>query len=43
MEMCIRILMLVNGNIEQKNVKHVFLREAVKLRTDIVQDFGDIY
>jgi chorismate mutase len=35
--------MLVNGNIQQKNVKSVVLCEAVKLRPDIVQDFGDIY
>lgn len=43
MEKCIRVLMLVNGEVSQKNVKHVFLREAVKLRSDIMQDFDKIY
>lgn len=43
MEKCIRILMLVNGEKNQEDVKHIFLREAVKLRPDIMQDFDKIY
>ena len=35
MEKCIRILMFVNGEKSQYSVKHVFLKEAVKLRPDI--------
>lgn len=29
---CIRILLLVNSNKEQKEIQHVYLREAVNLR-----------
>jgi chorismate mutase len=43
MRKCIRILLLVNGEISQNKAKHVFLRDAVKLRPDIMQDFDKIY
>jgi chorismate mutase len=43
MEKCIRILMLVNGERSQKSINHIFLREAIKLRPDIMQDFDKIY
>lgn len=46
LEKCIRILMFVKGEISQNSVKHIFLKEAVKLRPDItenVQDFNKIY
>lgn len=43
MEKCIRILMMVNGEGNQERVRHIFLRDAVKLRPDIMQDFDKIY
>jgi chorismate mutase len=43
MEKCIRILMLVNGKRNQKSIKHIFLREAIKLRPEFMQDFDKIY
>jgi chorismate mutase len=43
MEKCIRILMLVNGEIQQKDVKHIFLNRAVSLRPDLMQGFNSIY
>ena len=46
MEKCIRILMLVNGEKSQNSVKHIYLKDAVKLRPDInynLQDFNKIY
>jgi chorismate mutase len=39
MEKCIRILMLVNGEKKQKDVKHIFLNRAVSLRPDLMQGF----
>lgn len=33
---CIRIMMLVNTDLGTNEVKHVFLRDAVKLRPDLV-------
>jgi monofunctional chorismate mutase len=36
---CIRILMLVNGEILQNEVKHIYLRNAAVLRPDIVKEF----
>lgn len=35
LEKCIRILMHVNLDIPQKEVKHIYLKEATKLRPDI--------
>lgn len=32
---CIRVLLHVNTNKSQKEIKHVYLREAVKLRPDL--------
>jgi chorismate mutase len=43
MDKCIRVLMHINGEISQKNVKHIFLRDAVKLRPDLKQDFDEKY
>ncbi|RXT13911.1 chorismate mutase [Ammoniphilus sp. CFH 90114] len=34
---CIRIMMLVNTDLNPDEVKHVFLRDAVKLRPDLAQ------
>lgn len=36
---CIRVLILVNGDRVQKEIKHVYLRKAVNLRRDLLQDF----
>ncbi|OEH93450.1 chorismate mutase [Bacillus solimangrovi] len=32
---CIRVMMSVNTDLSQKEVEHVYLREAVKLRPDL--------
>jgi chorismate mutase len=34
--MCIRVLIHWNTEIEQSGIKHVYLREAAKLRPDLV-------
>jgi chorismate mutase len=34
---CIRILMLWNSELAQNEIHHVYLREAVRLRPDLVQ------
>jgi chorismate mutase len=36
LEKCIRVMMLVNTDLKAKEVNHVFLREAIKLRPDLV-------
>jgi chorismate mutase len=43
MEKCIRVLMHVNGSEAQKNVSHIFLREAINLRPDLMQEFKKKY
>lgn len=35
MPLCIRIMMHVNTAISQKEIKHIYLNEAVKLRPDL--------
>lgn len=35
MPLCIRILMHVNSEIHQKDIKHIYQNEAVKLRPDL--------
>jgi chorismate mutase len=35
MPLCIRILMHVNSKTAQKDIKHIYQNEAVKLRTDL--------
>ena len=35
--LCIRVLMHVNTDVAQKDVQHVYLNEAVKLRPDLVR------
>lgn len=32
---CVRVLMTVNTDIEQKNIHHVYLKDAVQLRPDL--------
>lgn len=34
---CIRVLIHWNTRISQKNIKHIYLREAVRLRPDIAE------
>lgn len=36
--LCIRVLMHVNTNIPQKDIRHVYLNDAVKLRPDLVNE-----
>lgn len=35
--LCIRIMMHVNTEIPQKEIKHIYLNEAVKLRPDLLK------
>ena len=35
---CIRVLLLVNTNLAQEEIKHSYLREASKLRSDLQKD-----
>ncbi|HHY21283.1 MAG TPA: chorismate mutase [Bacilli bacterium] len=35
---CIRVMMTVNTNKEQKEIQHIYLNEAVKLRPDLAID-----
>lgn len=35
---CIRVLMLVNTELRQNELKHIYLREARSLRVDLVND-----
>lgn len=37
LEKCIRILIVINTNLAQNEIKHVYLKEAGKLREDIKQ------
>jgi chorismate mutase len=34
---CIRVLLHVNTNLSQKEVQHIYMREAVRLRRDITE------
>lgn len=36
--LCIRVLMHVNTNIPQKDIHHIYLNDAVKLRPDLVNE-----
>jgi len=38
MQLCIRVLMLINTEISQPEIKHVYLREARALRADLAMD-----
>lgn len=35
LKMCLRVLIVVNTDISQKAIKHIYLRDAKKLRVDI--------
>ncbi|MYL56889.1 chorismate mutase [Virgibacillus halodenitrificans] len=35
---CIRIMMVINTEKDQQNIKHIFHNEAVKLRPDLVKN-----
>lgn len=41
MASCIRVLMHVNTSLPQGEIKHVFLRDAARLREDLTQPQGD--
>lgn len=36
--LCIRVLLHVNTDLQQKDVKHIYLNKAVSLRPDLVQE-----
>lgn len=35
LEKCIRVLIVINTDAEQKDIKHIYLRDAKKLRPDL--------
>lgn len=35
--LCIRIMMTVNTNLQQKEISHVYLHDAIKLRPDLLK------
>ena len=35
--LCIRVLMHVNSNVAQRDIKHIYLNKAVQLRPDLVK------
>jgi chorismate mutase len=37
MPLCIRVMMHVNTSIPQKEIQHIYLNEAVKLRPDLIK------
>lgn len=39
LDRCIRVLMYVNGNKKQSDVKHIFLKRATILRPDLLKEF----
>jgi len=39
--LCIRIMMVINTEKEQKEIQHVFRNRAVKLRPDLIEDRGE--
>ena len=41
MASCIRVLMHVNTSLPQGEIKHVFLRDAARLREDLTRPQGD--
>lgn len=38
MPLCIRIMMHVNTALKQKEINHIYMNEAVKLRPDLLKD-----
>lgn len=37
LERCIRVMMLINGDNKQSDVKNIYLRESINLRPDILE------
>ncbi len=37
LKMCLRVLIVINTELEQKDIKHVYLKGASNLRTDLKQ------
>lgn len=40
LELCIRIMMHVNTNIPQEQIKHIYLKNAIELRPDLANKNG---
>lgn len=38
---CIRIMMVVNTNKKQQDIKHIFHNRAIQLRPDLIEEDGD--
>lgn len=41
LERCIRVMLVAKTDLEQEQVQHIFLNEAVKLRPDLVNEEGE--
>lgn len=41
LEKCIRIMLVATSNLQQSEVKHIFLNGAVKLRPDLIDEKGE--
>ena len=41
LKLCIRVMLVAETTLEQEQVKHVFLNNAVKLRPDLINEEGD--
>lgn len=39
--LCIRVMMVAKTDLQQNEVQHIFLNEAIKLRPDLVKKEGD--
>lgn len=41
LKLCIRVMMVVNKEMDQQDVKHIFQNEAIQLRPDLIQKKGE--
>lgn len=41
LKMCIRVMLVARTTLQQNEVKHIFLNEAIKLRPDLVEEEGE--
>lgn len=41
LELCIRIMMVINTDLGQQAMQHVYQNEAIKLRPDLIEKLGE--
>lgn len=41
LEKCIRVMMVINTNKNQKEIQHIFHNEAIQLRPDLIKQEGE--